>query len=95
MLTAAQLPLEEHSASLRRLQGELRQLEIEKEVAQKNEQRTISLLVSEKSSLMAEVQRLADVDSSKRSKVSLISRVNGCNQNSILWKMFVQRRAES
>ena len=91
----APLPLEDHSASVHQLQGELRQLEIEKENALKNEQRTISLLVSEKSSLMAEVQRLADVDSSKRSTVSVISRVNDSNQSSMLWKMFEQKRAES
>ncbi|KAG5645333.1 hypothetical protein DXG03_006395 [Asterophora parasitica] len=47
----------------RELEEQLHHLEVEKERALQNEQQTISLLVSEKSSLLAEVERLGDIES--------------------------------
>lgn len=57
--------LEEQRTQSEALKEELERLEIEKESQLQNEQQTISLLVSEKSSLAAELQRLEGAESSK------------------------------
>ncbi|KAG6846055.1 hypothetical protein H0H87_006419 [Tephrocybe sp. NHM501043] len=54
--------LYEQRVSSAELEEKLRQLEVEKEQALLNEQQTISLLVSEKSSLTSEVQRLEEFE---------------------------------
>lgn len=65
--------LEEQRERGIQLQEQLRELELTKDSALQNEQRTISLLVDEKSSLMAELQRLENVDSRARGFLSLNS----------------------
>lgn len=57
--------LEEQRNQSKDLKEELERLEVEKDAQLQNEQQTISLLVSEKSSLAAELQRLEGVESSK------------------------------
>ncbi|GLB35724.1 putative biological adhesion [Lyophyllum shimeji] len=54
--------LQEQRTRTKGLEDQLQWLEDEKARALQNEQQTISLLVSEKSSLVAEVQRLGDVE---------------------------------
>ncbi|KAF5385243.1 hypothetical protein D9615_001137 [Tricholomella constricta] len=55
--------LEDQRARAKELGEQLQRLVMDKERALQNEQQTISLLVSEKSSLTAEVERLQDVES--------------------------------
>jgi hypothetical protein len=57
--------LEESRAHSRSLAEQLQQLEVEKETLLQNERQTISLLVSEKSSLSAELERLEGIESGK------------------------------
>jgi myosin protein heavy chain len=55
--------LEEQRAQSKKSNEQLQRLEAEKQALLRNEQQTISLLVSEKSSLTAELQRLETVES--------------------------------
>lgn len=55
--------LQEQRARANNLEEQLQRLQDEKDRALQNKQQTISLLVSEKSSLVAEVQYLEDVES--------------------------------
>lgn len=60
--------LEEQRAHSQTLGEQLDQLEAEKEVSLQNERQTISFLVSEKSSLTAELERLEGVEARKSLK---------------------------
>jgi multidrug resistance efflux pump len=60
--------LKEQRAHFQTLREQLDQLEAEKEVSLQNERQTISLLVSEKSSLTAELERLEGVEARKSLK---------------------------
>ncbi|RDB29429.1 hypothetical protein Hypma_015998 [Hypsizygus marmoreus] len=73
-LKQAEIHLEEQRARVQDLQTKLQQLEVEKETALRNEQQTISLLVSEKSSLTTELQRLEDVESKAHTLENLLEK---------------------
>ena len=56
---------QEQRVHLKTLTEQLQQLEFEKETLLRNERQTVSLLVSEKSSLTAELERLEGIESGK------------------------------
>lgn len=57
--------LHEQRVHSKTLAEQLQQLEVEKETLLQNERQTVSLLVSEKSSLTVELERLEGVESGK------------------------------
>ena len=57
--------LQEQRVHSKTLTEQLQQLEFEKETLLRNERQTVSLLVSEKSSLTAELERLEGIESGK------------------------------
>ncbi|ESK96220.1 hypothetical protein Moror_7210 [Moniliophthora roreri MCA 2997] len=61
-LSSVQSLLEEERSHSNQLRGEIEHIQLEKENAIKNEQRTIALLVSEKATLTSELERLGEVD---------------------------------
>lgn len=60
--------LEEQRGHSKTLAEQLHQLEVEKETLLRDERQTVSLLVSEKSSLTAELERLEGIESGKTIK---------------------------
>lgn len=101
--------LEEQRAHSQTLGEQLDQLEAEKEVSLQNERQTISFLVSEKSSLTAELERLEGVEARKSLKAcglmvsnvqqkptSLRSLLQGSVKiQGILTNMFIDYKAKS
>ncbi|KAK7058632.1 hypothetical protein VNI00_002268 [Paramarasmius palmivorus] len=62
-LQSTRSQLQEEQSRSTQLEAELEQVRIDKENSIRNEKQTISLLVSEKATLTAELERLGDVDS--------------------------------